>query len=65
MDKPLALKMRYQFEFGSVDIGMLTEQRNILLNMREHSASLEETDAIDGIINMTDAMMDYAVEASR
>ena len=53
---------RYRLEYGIVDLDMLKEQRGALLRAQDHPRtriSVEASEAIDGMINMIDAIADH------
>lgn len=46
----------------NIDFNMLRVQKTALLSIREELLSPEQGDALEGIVNLIDAVQDYAVD---
>ena len=56
----MSVTLHYQFEFGTVDIDMLKQQAGKLADTQNLESNKEYVEAYSGILNLIDAITDYA-----
>lgn len=56
------MEMTLEEFIGKIDLPMLKDQKRALYSIRSEVLSEEQEDALTGIINLIDAIQDYAVD---